>query len=229
MPKIKEVRGKPGKKETISDIGVKFLLEEFNAVRSFKEQSVAIADKRVDSLLTFASALAAGLGLFSRLNVSTENFLTIAEAGVLSLLLIGVITFKQVVDRSILIVDYIRSINRIRAYFAERVPQIQPYILMPISHEFPSYQWQSSNHRIPMVINGIAVGVIVIIGNMLFVNSVSPNLILLAIGIIVALLIYNLQSLYARRSFQIAERKSREMRAISLFKSHQDFREATRN
>ena len=33
--------------ESTSYIGIKFLLEEFNALRSFKDQSIAIADKRV--------------------------------------------------------------------------------------------------------------------------------------------------------------------------------------
>lgn len=227
MQRKKEAKEKQSD-ETISDLGTKFLLEEFNAVRSFKEQSVAIADRRVDSLLTFASALVAGLGFFSQFDVSTESFLLIVEIGVLGLLLIGIITFKQVVDRSVLIVDYIRSINRIRAYFAERAPQIQPYLLMPVSHDFPSYQWQSSNHRVPMVINGIAVGTAAIVGKMLFSESASPGLILLDIGIVATLLTYNLQSLYARRIFRVAEQKAREKRTVSLFASHQGFREATR-
>jgi hypothetical protein len=79
-----------------------------------------------------------------------------------------------------------------------------------------------------MVINGIAVGAVVIVGTMLMMNSTSPGLILLGVGIIIALLTYNLQSLYARRVFQIAEQKAREKRSVSLFASHQGFRELMR-
>lgn len=227
MP-VQKVMQKMRNSKDKNEIGEKFLIEEFNSLRSFKEQSVLIADKRADSLLTLASAFVAGLGLLSQTKIDTENLLTIAAIGTLALLLIGTITFKQVIDRDILIVDYIRAINRIRAYFAEHAPQIQSFLLMPTSHEFPTYQWQSSNRRVPMVINGISIGVFVIVSDMLMEGRDAPTLILSAIGIISALLFYNVQSLYARRLFQFAEQKARERRTVSLFDSHQSFRATTR-
>jgi len=211
---------------TNADIGVQFLLAEFNSIRSFKEQSVSIGDKRIDVFLTLSSALIAGLGLFSQSSIAPQTFLIIAFCGSFGLLVIGLVTLYQVIDRDILIVDYVHSINRIRGYFAEHAPHIQPYLLMPTSVTFPKYNWKSSNRRIPMVINGFSLGALCAFSSLLIRNTTTPDFISIASFIIAFLLMYGLQEMYASRIFKQAEIKAHESRTVSLFESHARFRES---
>ena len=213
---------------TNADIGIQFLLAEFNSIRSFKEQSVSIGDKRVDVFLTLSSALIAGLGLFSQSGIAPQTFLIIALCGSLGLLVIGLVTLYQVIDRDILIVDYIHAINRIRGYFAEHAPHIQSYLLMPTSVVFPKYNWQSSNRRIPMVINGFSAGALCALSSLLVRNTTTPDFISIASLIIAFLVMYGFQEIYARRIFKQAEIKAHESRTVSLFESHEHFRESSK-
>jgi len=211
---------------THTDIGVQFLLAEFNSIRSFKEQSVSIGDKRVDVFLTLSSALIAGLGLFSQSKITPQTFLIIAFCGSFGLLAIGLVTLYQVIDRDILIVDYVHSINRIRGYFAEHAPHIQPYLLMPASVEFPKYNWKSSNRRIPMVINGFSFGALFVFSGLLIRSTMTPDFISIALFITAFLFMYGLQEIYAGRIFKQAEINARESRSVSMFEAHERFRES---
>jgi hypothetical protein len=158
------------------ETGKQFMLAELDNIRAFKEQSVTIGDKRVDVFLTLASALVAGLGLLSQTGINARSFLFVALGGALSLLAMGINVFRQVLERDILLVDYIRYMNRIRCYFAERAPHLKPFLLMPTSHNFPKYDWQSSNRRTPMVINAVASGIAVALISMLVKNTPNKRL-----------------------------------------------------
>ena len=230
MPKITAKSAKETNvgQSASTHIGSQFLLAEFNSIRSFKEQSVSIGDKRVDVFLTLSSALIAGLGLFSQSGIDPYIFLIIALCGSFGLFVIGLVTYHQVIDRDILIIDYIRAINRIRGYFAEHAPHIQPYLLMPTSLTFPKYNWQSSNRRIPMVINGFSFGALCALSSLLVRNTTTSDFISIASLIIAFLLMYGFQEIYARKIFNKAEVKARESRTVSLFESHERFRESLR-
>jgi hypothetical protein len=213
-------------KLTTSDIGVQFLLADFNSIRTFKEQSVSIGDKRVDIFITLSSALTGGLGLLSQTGIDLRTFLFIALCGAFGLLVIGLVTFYQVVDRDILIVDYIHAINRIRGFFAENAPHIQPYLLMPTSHIYPKYNWQSSNRRIPMVINGLSAGALCALLTLLIRNLTIPDFVSVLSLAIAFLITFSLQEIYSHRIFKRAESKAHQSRTENLFESHEQFRES---
>jgi len=199
------------------ETGKQFMLAELENVRAFKEQGVTIGDKRVDVFLTMASALVAGLGLLSQTGINGRSFLFVALGGSLSLLVIGITVFRQVLERDILLVDYIRYMNRIRFYFAERAPHLKPFLLMPTSHNFPKYDWQSSNRRIPMVINAISLGVAAAIVSMLLKKHEYPEFFEVGIATILFVLGYLLQEYYARRFFLRAEAKAKQKYTVTLF------------
>src|SRR5579862_2318853 len=94
------------------------LLAEFEALREFKEQDTSIGDKRIDVLLTLAAGLGAGLGLLSQSGMDPRAFLFLAGFAAFGLLVIGLSTLAEVIDRNIDVVDYLRAINRIREHFA---------------------------------------------------------------------------------------------------------------
>jgi hypothetical protein len=206
------------------EIGVQFLLADFNSIRAFKEQSISIGDKRIDVFLTITSASVVGLGLLSQTGIDYQSFLFVALFGSLSLLAMGIVVFVQVVDRDILIVDYIRAINRIRSYFADNAPHIRPFLLMPTSHEFPRYSWQSSNRRIPMVVNSLSTGAFAAFLYLLIQHSALPDFYSVLLAGIFFILTYTLHEIYASRLFNKAEIKAGESRTVSLFDSHKGFR-----
>jgi hypothetical protein len=207
------------------ELGTRFLLADFELVRRFKEQSVAIADRRIDVYLTLASALGGGLVVLSQLRMQSQAFLTLALISLVILLIIGASTVSIVIDRDILIVDYIRAGNRIRAYFAERAPDIKDYLLMPTAYDFPPYGWQSSNRQIAIIGNGVVAGAIASIISLLVSGSPGVDQYTVTPGIIVSASIYLLQRLYALIAYRKAEAKAKAKRSVSLFGSHQGFLE----
>jgi len=211
---------------TNTDIGVQFLLAEFNSIRSFKEQSVSIGDKRVDIFLTLSSALIAGLGFFSQSGIAPQTFLVIAFCGSFGLLVLGLVTLYQVIDRDILIIEYIHAINGIRGYFAEHAPHIQPYLLMPTSDRFPEYNWQSSNRRIPMVINGFSFGALCMFSSLFIRNTTTPDFNSITSFIITFVSMYGFQEIYTRRIFIQAQIKADKNRKSGTFRLHERNRDA---
>lgn len=166
----------------------------------------------------------AGVGLLSQSSIDGRSFLLVTLLGSLSLLAVGIVVLRQVIDRDILIVDYIRAINRIRKYFAEEAPQLQPFLLMPTAHEYPPYRWPSSNRQIPMVINSLSAGMSAVVIDLLVQPGAPLTLAPVLIGGALFLVVYILQIAYANRLFDRAERKARESRSASLFESHSVFR-----
>jgi hypothetical protein len=90
------------------------------SIRAFKEQSVSIADKRIDISAALATALGGELALLSRSEPDHTQLLIITSISVFALLAIGASAYFLALDRDIVIVDYIHARNRIRAYFTER-------------------------------------------------------------------------------------------------------------
>jgi hypothetical protein len=158
------------------DIGVQFLLADFESIRSFKEQSVLIGDRRIDIFLALTTALTGGLCLLvtAKIDPRLILFLTLCSSG--GMFVIGLFTFFQVIDRDISIVNYIHAINCIRGYFSEKYPDIIPYLLLPTDKMFPKYNWKPSNRGIPMTINGLLVGTLIIAVRLFYLNISTPSM-----------------------------------------------------
>lgn len=201
------------------ELGAKYLLAELESIRGFKEQSVAIGDKRVDFFITLTSTVLAGLGVLSQVKVDSQSFLFITLLSGLVLLPIGLIVVRQVIDRDILIVDYIRAINRIRAYFAEKAPHIQPFLLMPTVPSYPTYSWQSSNRRIPMIMNGLTASTIITVITLSIRQLLTLDTNAVVLGAVTFAMMYIAQEMYARRLFGEANTKAHQMQTVTLFNS----------
>src|SRR5258708_37546403 len=90
-----------------------FLLAKYQMMRGLKDQSVSISEKRVDLHMGLTTAVAGGLVLLAQTHITTQDLFVVIVLGSAGLLLIGLTTLRQVIERDILTVDYIRAGNRI--------------------------------------------------------------------------------------------------------------------
>ena len=218
MPKSNE-KDETGSPNLGPDGDIRFLLPEYESLRQFREQNVAIADKRVDVLLALSSGLIAVLGLLFQNFTSVRDFIIVAIVGLSWLLVIGITTLKQVIERDIVIVDLIRSLNKIRAYFGDRAPHIQSHLLMPATQNFPRYDWQFSNIPIPIFINGLTVAGL-FLGCRLWFGGISlADEISFWLGITTFVVVCCLQALYANIVFVRARKKASISGTVSLYES----------
>ena len=126
----------------------------------------------------------------------------------------SMLAFKQVLDNEILIIDYIRAINRIRSYFVENAPYIKPFLLMPTSSDYPKYGWRSSLRYIPILLSSLSFG----IATTIIVSSVRcvvlPNIVNISLSIVAFILIYISHITYAKFYFKKADKKARDITTV---------------
>lgn len=196
-----------------------FLLVEYQMMRGLKDQSVSIGDKRVDLHLGLATAVAGGLVLLAQTRVSIQDLLVVILLGSVGLLLVGITTVRQVIDRDILTIDYIRAGNRIRSYFAERDELLKGYLLMPTKQTYPPYGWHSSSRALTLGLNSLSLGALVTVGLMLQQEQSKFDLNDLWIGTAAGVVLYLVQAGYAKVKFSFAARAARASGSVSLHRA----------
>src|SRR5262249_16157228 len=125
-----------------------------------------------------------------------------------------------VLDRDVLITDYIRTINRIRAYFYKNSEHIQSYLLMPTSHRYPEYKWVSSNRSALIVVNGFCFCAFFVLGSFLIRGFISLDVISVILALASFVVSYFTQNQYANAFFKNAEAMARKKETVSLYKSY---------
>jgi hypothetical protein len=200
---------------------VKFLLADFEALLKLKEESVKVSDRRIDVLLAIISAVGAGLAILSQTHIAPRDFLYVAAFGLLGLATLSITTYRQTINRDILTADYIRALNAIRSFFAERSPLIQPYLLMPVSSDVPRYGRHSQARQTTVVINSLLVGVGAAVIYLLIAGMTSVDLIALGIASGSAAFTFATLTGFAYLLYSLAERKARTRAAQSTFALHE--------
>src|SRR4051794_25317163 len=90
------------------DAGISFLLAEFNFLAEFAHNSIHHAERRVDVFLTLASAVLGGLALLLSQSdkIDLRVSLVIASCSLFVLVLVGCITFTQVLHLTISVSEH---------------------------------------------------------------------------------------------------------------------------
>jgi hypothetical protein len=157
----------PDEFEEISEeefkLGGEFLLAEYENLRVFIQRSEDFISKSADILTALVTALGAGLALLSQTSVDRRDLLYIFIFVVGTLMLISLIAFHQALKRDVQATNYIRAMNRIRAYFARQFPHIRSYLIMPINHRYPRYGSRSRGREVIIAINCLVVSTLIVI------------------------------------------------------------------
>jgi hypothetical protein len=105
---------------------VEFMLSEYKTIAENRMLEIERGQNYVNLFLTITSGAAALLALMSQIAAGTFRSTSIVI--LLSLLLLGIISFIRVIQRDIRITSYARRLSRIRRYFVEIKPNIVPYL-----------------------------------------------------------------------------------------------------
>jgi hypothetical protein len=116
-----------------------FMLAEYRALDNARASSLQRGQAYISLFLTIVSGTAALLALMSQLASNTESFFFISLSILFLLFLLGLISFARVLQRDLGIIRISRGLNRIRRYFVEIEPDIQPYLTYPPCDDKPEY------------------------------------------------------------------------------------------
>lgn len=199
-----------------STIGDQFMLAEFENMRFFHQEETAINERRVDILLAVASGAAAGIVLLAQGGLERQFLVELSVLASTGLLVIGIPVFMDTLQRDITAVDYIRALNRVRAYFAGRAPSIMPYLLMPIESQYPPYGDLSSSRRASAAINSVAGGALFATLHMLEYGETAPDHVAQYAAAVVMALIYLGHLGVCQLVYWRAARKAQHRHSMSL-------------
>jgi hypothetical protein len=107
----------------------KFILAEYQITADDRAREIERGQSYVNLFLTIASGTAALLALMSQIDFTSFKFVSIPI--LLILFLLGIISYIRIVQRDIRITTHGRHMGRIRHYFVEIQPKIQPYLPKP--------------------------------------------------------------------------------------------------
>jgi hypothetical protein len=214
-----------------SSDGEDFLLADFQFMASYTQESLRIADKRVDVLLALSTAVFGGLiALSAATSTDRIALLYLALFTSFGLTIVGGFTFRDLLVNNMLMCEYARELNLIRKYFAERYSHIQPFVMMPTDPHHPKYNWRSSGEAIIETINSLSGGIFFATCSVLFQHFIfdrsptEPTSMLVAAIVFAALAAgaFFLQYRKARKMFGDADASASEERANGEFyASHQ--------
>ena len=122
-----------------------FMINEYNAMMSFRELIINQVDNRVNTYMKVLSGAIAFVPSFSFILVTTNNSIDYLGVCALSLCVsfllfwFGLISFYRVIEGHISIINYTRAINRARRYFCDRDNRVKKYVSMPIFDDVPKF------------------------------------------------------------------------------------------
>lgn len=204
----------PGQEEL--GVATQFLLADFTNLREWKDQDSAMVDKRMNLFVTLTSGLAVALAFLSQTRLDQRNFLFLILLGSLGSLTLGIATFRYVLRREILIVQYARNLNLIRGYFFKQAPSIQKVVQMPTSDEYPKFGWVSGtgHPEIVIVINSLLVGTCGTVITLLARNTTSLDISSVLFGVIFFLGAYLVQRVHGEIRYKQEEARAQRIREI---------------
>jgi hypothetical protein len=210
------------------------MLAEHKRISSLYIHNASMAERRVNIHLVL---LGAGIGLLglpkflarqgspgtatptALLPSPDETSLLISALVIITFLLVeGALTFQRVIDRRIKALEYLRAINRVNCYFAERVPEIERYLFWLPRDDNPSFQDRAHGvadlRDLVAILSSLYFGALLTDISMLVIagGHYSPRwsvaLISLCVGISAAIAAWLLHLWYERRTLKKAEQNA---------------------
>lgn len=156
----------PDGAENLDTSTTNFLLAEHTRLCQLYLSTRETADRRVNLFLTLTTTAVGVVVAATQLRFDMVQLVETALAASIGLLLLGLITFNRLLERSMQSTEYLRAINRIHRYFVDRAPDTAPYLFWPAHDDLPHYDARgiggAETREVVLLINcvffGIAVG-----------------------------------------------------------------------
>lgn len=189
------------------------LLVEHDRLASLYEHNVAMGDQLFAAYLTVVSLAVALLVGVKELVPQYDSLLLFELAILIIISVVGMITFRRLIDRRIRSIEYLRAINRIHHYFVEIEPKSQQYFYWPACDDCPPMRAKGTVleglRDIVAVLNSVFLGfVISMMARTWFPELHSLALVL--IGIVVGGLIWLMEHKFSETALKHAEQEINE-------------------
>jgi hypothetical protein len=194
--------------DPFADPSTEAMLAEHERVSALYLYNAETGEKRVSLYLTLVSAgTAVFLGL-AQFGVDRNLVLWSAAAYLAMVALMGTLTFQRLIERRVRSTQYLRAINRIHCYFAERDPELLRYYAWPANDDVPSFVGRtgvlSGLRDVVALLNGVATGAILAIAEMALGGS-GYLLLDVAIAALAAVAVWFIQQDYEAKKLAQAE------------------------
>jgi hypothetical protein len=114
--------------------GINFLLLENENIRILHQDAKEVGEKRLNLFLTFTAIVGTAMISFQEFIVQ-EMRAWLLSGGALLILLLGLITYRKMLQRRTALVVYRRRMSRIRAWFLQNYPEIAPGLPFNINQD----------------------------------------------------------------------------------------------
>ena len=188
------------------------LIAEHGRVSSLHKHNVEMGDRYITTYIAFFSALVIlliGIVEFGTLNV---NEILSSELLILGTIIgIGVITYRRLLERRIKHIEYLRAINRLHAYFVAKDPDIEAYLYWPARDDMPPIHTRGTVLGglidIVSLLNSVAVGMIAVLIAIHVQDGAVNYLVPVLIGFVCTLISLIVLNRFQKRELSLADRK----------------------
>lgn len=209
-----------------------FLLAEHGRVANLYLHNAAMGERRISIHLLFVAGggtlLLSLPEILGRPPAAQGRFFPIIESlllpgSVIVLLMAieGILTFQRIIERRIRATEYLRAINKINRFFADRDPLLLRYLPWPVHDDIPTFGDRrlgvADLRDVVAVLNSFLAGALGADAVLLFLGPDSTqtyrrSVIFLAIlvGVAVALIVWWWHERYENSIIRKAEHKARE-------------------
>jgi small-conductance mechanosensitive channel len=189
------------------------LIAEHERVASLHKHNVEMGDRYMTTYIALFSALIIlMIGIIEFGDLKIDQLLSSELVILLTMLSIGLITFKRLIDRRVRHIEYLRAINRIHAHFAARDPQLSRYFYWPVQDDHPPLSLKGTIlggiMDIVGLLDSVVIGLIVILVSIALVGE-SSMLLPMILGFVTASGSVYLHYRFKLRAFRAAEGQMR--------------------
>lgn len=195
------------------DPSTEAMLAEHERVSALYLYNADIGEKRTSLYLTLISVGSAVFLGMAQFGVDRMLLLWSAVGFLAIVLLVGALTFQRLIERRIRSTQYLRAVNRIHCYFAQKDPSLRSYYSWPPCDDVPSFVTPvgvlAGLRDVVAVLNSLFAGAMCAVMGLALASTIH-FMVDLSLGVAVALVAWFLQQRYEARKLAQAEKASAE-------------------
>ena len=115
---------------------VSFLLEEYKSLQESFLRNEELGERRVNFFITLTTAVIGALAAIWKISIDGIDLIFLSF-GLAFVFLSGIVTLARIIRRNLITHEYLRALGRIRKYFADINPKIQPFLPYPPCDDRP--------------------------------------------------------------------------------------------
>jgi len=123
-----------------SPTSLEFLHDEFKLLQGSRDSLISLNDRQVNFFLAVVSGAAVLLAFLNQPQRSSLLSNIASLTILLTIFLLGIMTFARTIEADIGIAIYARGLNRIRRFFVERDKKLVSYLILPTNDQVPSFE-----------------------------------------------------------------------------------------